>query len=99
MKKARNANEATLAKIESLTSDLRQIDLLDERRLGVFYLDRKEVVHFHELPDAIVADLFLPSGRKRLPVTTRSEQLEVLDHIWDSVENVERRNSRKGRKI
>ncbi len=74
-----------------LLKDLRGVDSLRERRPGVFYLGCKEFMHFHELPDSIVADIFFPNERLRLPVTSRPEQLDVLDRIWSSIERAGRR--------
>lgn len=98
MKDQKRASEARLKKIEPLLIDLRNIDVLSERRPGIFYTGRKEFLHFHELPDAMVADLFLPNERVRLPVSSRSEQLELLDRIWPTIENLERSVDRGQRK-
>ncbi len=86
MKKQKRAGEVTLAKIHELLEDLRDFEVLTEPRPGVFFLGQKEFMHFHEIDKAIVADIFLPGERLRLPVTTRSEQLDVLDRIWTSLE-------------
>ena len=94
MKKQRLANEQTLQKIEPLLEDLRRFEGLKEKRQGVFFLGKKEFIHFHELPEVIVADVFLASGRVRLPVTDRTEQLDLLDRIWDSAERSENRRKR-----
>lgn len=94
MKDQKRASLSSLEKIAELLSDLRNIEALDERRPGVFYAGRKELLHFHELPEAMVADLFLPNERIRIPVTSRTEQLELLDRIWPTVEHLEREANR-----
>ena len=87
MKNERRAGERALGRIEPLLEDLRSFGTLAERKPGVFYTGRNELMHFHELGDSMVADIFLPEGRIRLPVTTRGEQLDLLDRIWDLLEN------------
>jgi len=86
VKKQKRAGERTLHKIAPLLQDLRRFDTLDEKRPGVFFFRKKEFIHFHKLPDAIVADIFLPNERLRLPVTTRSEQMDVMDRIWNALD-------------
>ncbi len=90
MKHERRANETTLAKLGSFLRDIRDIEQLRENRPGVFFLGNKEFMHFHELPDSIVADVFFSKGRIRVPVNTRVEQLDLLDRIWELVSRLER---------
>ena len=88
MRKERRAGAKTLEKILPLLQDLRQIEQLTEKTPGVFYANRSEVLHFHEIDESVVADLFLASDRIRLPVNERSEQLNVLDRIYTSMEHL-----------
>ena len=98
MRDQRRAGASTLAKITPLLDDLRHIDTLEERRPGVFCAAGREILHFHELPDAIVADVLLQSGTVRLPASSRSEQLDVLERVWRVVENLERSRDRTKRR-
>ncbi len=89
MKKEKRASEVTLQKISALLVDLRLVEQLQEKRPGVFYLGKKELLHFHEVDTEIVADLFLPNERIRVPVTERSQQLDLLDRIWMHTEKAQ----------
>lgn len=100
MKKQKRAGEATLAKIHYFLEDLRSLKTLTEKRPGVFYLHGKELIHFHEIEGAIVADIFLSRERLRLAVTTRSDQLDALDRLWGSIgqpENGHKPSKRNGK--
>lgn len=81
MKKLRRAGTATLERVSPLLDELRHYSTLHETRPGVFYLGSAELLHFHETPDGIVADVRLAKGYERLPVNTRTEQLDLLDLV------------------
>ena len=84
------AGPATFARISRLLEELRDHPLLREPRSGVFYLESREILHFHDNPSGVWADLRLGGEIVRLPVTSRSEQLELLGRIEDSLSAMER---------
>lgn len=89
VKRLKRAGATTLARITPLLEDLRNYPMLNEERPGVFYLDSQEFLHFHVHPDGVVADARLTKGFVRLPVTSRSEQLDLLDRIGDCLSATE----------
>lgn len=98
MNKEKRASEATLSAISPLINDLRNIDALAEKKTGVFYLNGKELLHFHQIESDVVADVFLPNERIRLPVTKRSDQHDLIDRLWASIERSSRQNKTKRRR-
>lgn len=89
----KHAGPRTLARISSLLDALRAQPVLKEKRPGVFYLKSRAFLHFHDDPAGIFADVRLADEFVRLPVTTRSEQSDLLERIDDCVSNVESRSS------
>ena len=80
-----------LSQLESLLGELRAFASLVERAPGRFDLGRRHFLHFHATADGIVADVFLSSGRIRVPVTTKLEQAELLAVVAESLSSAERR--------
>lgn len=99
MKRLRRAGSATLARIAPLLEDLRNYPMLNERRRGVFYLGSREFIHFHNDPDGIVADARLAKGFVRLPVTSRSQQLDLLGRIGDCLSATEARDNDRRQRV
>jgi len=99
----RHAGPDTLARIEPLLVALRARPALRERRPGVFELRSRAFLHFHDDPSGVFADVRLADDFVRLPVTSRSEQTDLLERIDDRLSAVEsraadrRRKSRSGR--
>jgi hypothetical protein len=85
----RHAGPGTFARISPLLEELRARPALSEKRLGVFYLKSRAFLHFHDDPDGIFADVRLAEGFVRLPVTSRSQQSDLLDRIDDCLSTVE----------
>ncbi len=98
----KRAGTATLERIAPLLEQLRAQAALRERRPGCFHLGAREVLHFHDDPTGVFADLRLAEGFVRLCVTSAAEQadlLERLDVILTAVEaRAADRNRRHGRK-
>ena len=78
----RHITPARLASIESLITELREVDGLVERTPGAFYAKSRAFLHFHEHGDDVFADVRLSGDvfdRKR--VTTKREQRALVAEI------------------
>ena len=93
-----HAGPRTLARIALLLEDLRGRPALRERSPGIFYIGSRAFLHFHDDPSGIFADVRLAEGFVRLPVTTRSEQSDLLDRIDDCLTAIEARFVEKRRR-
>jgi hypothetical protein len=96
----KHAGPGTLARIAPLLEELRARPVLRERRPGVFELKSRAFLHFHDDPSGIFADVRLSEDFVRLPVTSSSQQsdlLERIDHCLSAVESraVGRRRQRR----
>jgi hypothetical protein len=87
----KHAGPATLARIASLLDALRARPALRETRPGVFSLKSRAFLHFHDDPSGVFADVRLADDFVRMPVTTRSEQADLLERIDDCLSAVESR--------
>lgn len=77
MKAQRRPDAATLNLIAPLLDDLRGLHGLEERRQGHFYFESRELIHFHQLPGKVVADVrfsnnFTRPGGSVLPYPLRA---------------------------
>jgi hypothetical protein len=96
----KHAGPATLARLSALLEELRARPVLRERRPGVFELKSRAFLHFHDDPGGIFADVRLADDFVRLPVTSRSQQSDLLERIDDCLASVESRvtdRRRRGR--
>ena len=93
----KHAGPATFARIPQLLAELRSRPALSEVRPGVFHLKSRAFLHFHDDASGIVADVRLADAFVRLPVTTASEQADLLERIDDCLSTVEARASRRER--
>jgi hypothetical protein len=93
-----HAGPAVLDRILPLLEELRARPVLREKRPGVFYLNSREFLHFHDSPNGIVADVRLAEGQVRLPVTSSSQQADLLERIDDCLEVVESRATERRRR-
>jgi len=71
----------TLEGIEPLLKVLRAHPALRETKLATFNLDGRDFLHFHDEPEGVFADVRLSGGFVRMPVSTSSEQSELIDRI------------------
>lgn len=94
----KHAGPRTLAKISPLLAELRARAALREKRPGVFYLKSRAFLHFHDDPAGIFADVRLADEFVRLPVTSKSEQSDMLDRIDDCLSIIESDSLARGRK-
>ena len=93
----KHAGPATLARIVSLLEELRARAVLREVRPGVFYLKSRAFLHFHDDPSGVFADIRLADEFVRLPVTSTSEQSDLLGRIDECLSTVEGRATNKSR--
>ena len=94
----KHAGPATLARISPLLEELRARPALREKRPGVFYLKSRAFLHFHDDPRGVFADVRLADEFLRLPVTSRSEQSDLLEQIDDCLSEIESRSAGQRRK-
>ena len=93
----KHAGPATLARIAPLLQELRARPVLREMRPGVFYLKSCAFFHFHDDPSGVFADVRLADEFVRLPVTSRSEQSDLIGQIDDCLSTIESRSSGRSR--
>jgi len=94
----KHAGPSTLARIAPLLEELRVRPALRERRPGVFSLGSRAFLHFHDDPRGIFADVRLADAFVRRPVTTRSQQADLLEEIDACLSSVESRTLDRGRR-
>ena len=85
----KHAGPDTLARIAPLLAELRSREGLREPRPGCFWLKSRAFLHFHDDPSGIFADVRLADDFVRMPVTSRSQQADLLDRIDDCLATVE----------
>ena len=95
----KHAGPRALARIPFLLEELRARPALREMRPGVFYLKSRAFLHFHDDPTGIFADVRLRMADDflRLPVTSRSEQSDLLERIDACVATIESRSPKRHR--
>lgn len=94
----KHAGPNTFARIPALLEALRSRSVLREARPGVFELKSRAFLHFHDDDSGIFADVRLAEGFVRMPVTTASEQADLLERIDACLSSVESRQvGRRGR--
>lgn len=92
-----HAGPATLARIAPLLMDLRARAALRETRPGVFTLKSRAFLHFHDDPSGVFADVRVAASFVRMPVSTASEQADLLERIDAFLEDIETRaRNRRG---
>jgi hypothetical protein len=94
----RHAGPDTLARIAPLLAELRARPVLRERRPGVFELESRAFLHFHDDPSGIFADVRLAQDFVRLPVASSAQQADLLDRIDDCLSAVESRDADRRRR-
>lgn len=79
----KHATPDTLRTLEPLLVELRALDGLVEKRPGAFSHRSRAVLHFHDDPSGIYADVRLPGADDftRRRVTTRAEQRALLKEL------------------
>jgi hypothetical protein len=94
----KHAGPGALARISLLLEELRARPVLRERRPGVFELKSRAFLHFHDDPSGVFADVRLAEDFVRLPVTTRSQQADLLERIDDCLSTIESRATDRRRR-
>lgn len=73
---------STLEVLAPLLNALRAHPALKEGKPGeIFLKDGRGLLHFHESPRGIFADVLLAEGRVHMRVSTHAEQAELLERI------------------
>jgi hypothetical protein len=94
----RHAGPDTLERITPLLRALRKRSVLREHRPGLFELNSRAFLHFHDDPSGVYADVRLADSFVRMRVSTASEQADLLDRIDACLSAVESRSEGKRRK-
>src|SRR5512145_1875971 len=94
----KHAGPGTLARISALLAELRARPMLRETRPGVFELKSRAFLHFHDDPSGIFADVRLAEGFVRLPVTSSSQQSDLLERIDRCLSAIESRQTDRRRR-
>ena len=94
----KHAGPNALARIAPLLEELRARPVLRERRPGIFELKSRAFLHFHDDPSGVFADVRLGADFVRMPVTSSSEQADLLQRIDDRLSAVESRAADKRRR-
>jgi hypothetical protein len=74
----RHASAQALDRIEPLLAELRTFSEIVERKRGIWYLRSRALLHFHEDPAGVFADLKVGSEFQRFPVNTLRERRELV---------------------
>ena len=78
----RHATLETLAVLQPLLGELRDLKGLVERTPGAFYLKSRAFLHFHESPTGTYADVkFDLVNFTRVRVTSKQEQATFLERV------------------
>jgi hypothetical protein len=77
----KHATNAALKGLSELLDQIRIRSRLQEKRPGIFYKDSKSLLHFHEDPAGLFADLRTGDNFDRYPVNNRSEWQRLLAAI------------------
>jgi hypothetical protein len=82
----RHAGDAALDRLEPLLARVRELGWLKETRRGVFYAKSRAVLHFHEDPAGLFADLRPPGAAdfERIAVDGDAAQAALLDRLAGS---------------
>jgi hypothetical protein len=70
-----------LDRLEPLLEQIRAFSDLREKSRGVFYRKSRPLLHFHEDPAGLFADLRTDQTWIRLPVNTPDQEMELLARL------------------
>ena len=94
----KHAGPGNLARIALLLDESRARPTLHEKRPGIFYLKSRASLHFHDDPGGILEDVLLAAQFARLPVTSPSQQADLLERIDGCLSVIESRSiDKRGR--
>jgi len=94
----KHAGPSTFARISLLLRELRARPQIEEKRPGVFYLKSRAFLHFHDDPSGIFADVLFTKDFVRVPVSSRSQQADLLEQIDGCLSEVESKPREKDRR-
>jgi hypothetical protein len=77
----KHAGDETLDSLEHLLVEARKYTALRERKRGAFYMRSVGILHFHEDPAGIFADLKVDGEWQRLPVNTKAEERSLMSML------------------
>jgi hypothetical protein len=77
----KHAGGEALNRLEPLLAQIRLLPRLKERRRGLFYLRGRSLLHFHEDPGGLFADLAWRGEDLRLRVSEPEEQQRLLEAV------------------
>jgi hypothetical protein len=77
----KHATAEALHGLVDLLEQIRKIEGLKEKKLGIFYRKAKSFLHFHEDPAGLFADLGAGADFERYPVNTKKDCKALLQAI------------------
>lgn len=83
----KHASEATLDQLADLLEPIRALPGLTERTCGCFYRKSSAMLHFHEDPAGLFADLKCSGEWRRMPVNTARERATFLRTAVDALKS------------
>jgi len=83
----KHASAAALQALSDLLSQIREKEVIKEKKLGIFYRKSKSLLHFHEDPAGLFADLSAGADFDRYPVNTKQEWKALLKAIDRALED------------
>jgi hypothetical protein len=82
----RHATQEDLDRLEALLAELRKLPQLRERKRGSFSRGSRAFLHFHEDAGELYVDVRLDSAFRRMRVTSRIEQADLLSQVRAAVQ-------------
>jgi hypothetical protein len=77
----KHAGEVTLDLLEDLLREVRKHAALRERRRGAFYRKSDGILHFHEDPAGLFADLKVDGKWQRFSIDSKAERQALLSEL------------------
>jgi len=77
----KHAGGEALDRLESLLAQIRLLPNLKEKKRGLFYLKGRSLLHFHEDPAGLFADVAWRGEDIRLRVSEPEEQRRLLETV------------------
>ena len=77
----KHAGDETLDQLEDLLREVRKHAALRERRRGAFYRKAVGILHFHEDPAGLFADLKVDGQWRRFSINSKAEQKALLKEL------------------
>jgi hypothetical protein len=83
----KHAGPKSLEVLSDLLNEIRKLPGPVERKTGIFYLRGKALLHFHEDPEGLFADLRM-NGLEftRFPVNSNAEKTYLLESLREVVQ-------------